>query len=356
MVDRAAFPRDKPCGEGILPTGVAALRELGLGAAFGALDPVPIRGIDFVTGTSRARGDLPSAGAGIDRIRLDAMLVNAARDAGADLLRDEVVRFVRDEEGLVQRVVLRDGNSVDCGVVVAADGARSATRRAMGIDVLRTHARHGLCARVEITDTPGDRVEVHVLGCDGELYVGPTGARQLSVTWLTTQDVLRRSHAPARDRLRETIARCPAVAARVRSGRWLGAVRSAGPFPQRAARVGLDHVLLVGDAYQSIDPIGGDGITLALVASRHCASAASSILEGAPLDDVYRRYARALEASSSRRREFAALLGAAARHTRAARTLVRALAPAPRVTSLLCAFHERGIAAFAGTGRAAGPR
>src|SRR4051812_34150529 len=31
IVDRAAFPRDKPCGEGVLPTGVRVLRELGLG-------------------------------------------------------------------------------------------------------------------------------------------------------------------------------------------------------------------------------------------------------------------------------------------------------------------------------------
>jgi flavin-dependent dehydrogenase len=356
LVDRAAFPRDKACGEGILPTGVAAIHELGLGDAFDALEPVPIRGIDFVSATSRARGDLAATGAGIDRLRLDSMLVNAAREAGADMLRDEVVRFERDEDELVRRAVLRDGSVVECGVVIAADGARSPTRRTLGIEVLRANSRHGLCARVETRDSAGDRVEVHVLGADGELYVGPTGARQLSVTWLTTQDVLRRSHAPAIERLRETISHCPSVAERIRDGRWVGAVRSAGPFPQRATSVGRHRVLLVGDAYQSIDPIGGDGITLALVGSEACASAASAILEGALLDEVYADYARTLEAASTRRRQFAALLGAAARHTRAARAVVRALAPAPWLTSLLCAFHERGIGAFAATGRDAGAR
>ena len=30
LVDRARFPRDKACGEGVMPPGVAVLRRLGL--------------------------------------------------------------------------------------------------------------------------------------------------------------------------------------------------------------------------------------------------------------------------------------------------------------------------------------
>jgi len=35
LYDRRRFPRDKPCGEGLMPAGVAVLRRLGLGAAVG---------------------------------------------------------------------------------------------------------------------------------------------------------------------------------------------------------------------------------------------------------------------------------------------------------------------------------
>ena len=30
LIDRARFPRDKACGEGVMPPGVAALRRMGL--------------------------------------------------------------------------------------------------------------------------------------------------------------------------------------------------------------------------------------------------------------------------------------------------------------------------------------
>ena len=33
VVDRARFPRDKPCGEGLMPSGAAVLRDLGLDLA-----------------------------------------------------------------------------------------------------------------------------------------------------------------------------------------------------------------------------------------------------------------------------------------------------------------------------------
>ena len=48
LVDRARFPRDKPCGEGLLPSGVGALAELGL---FGVVRRTALRldGVGFAS-------------------------------------------------------------------------------------------------------------------------------------------------------------------------------------------------------------------------------------------------------------------------------------------------------------------
>jgi flavin-dependent dehydrogenase len=37
LFERARFPREKPCGEGLMPAGVAAIERLGLNARAGAL-------------------------------------------------------------------------------------------------------------------------------------------------------------------------------------------------------------------------------------------------------------------------------------------------------------------------------
>lgn len=340
LIDRAQFPRDKACGEGILPTGVAEIASLGLSDAFAGLEPAAIRGIDFVSGEHRARGDLAGEGAGIDRLRFDAMMVGAARDAGARWIHGEPKCFERDARGRVVRVALRDGRRIECGMVVAADGIRSFARRAAGIAVVRGSDRQGLCTRIETEGAPFDRVEVFVLGAAGEVYLGPSGRQQMSLTWLTTSEVLRNHHAPAIDRLRGIVAAHRSIAKRLDGAALDGAVRSAGPFPQRAVRAGADGVLLVGDAYQSIDPIGGDGITLALVSSAHCADAAEAVLSGSSFETVVDDYAAALAKTSSRRRRFAAVLGSAARHVGSARAIIGALEHAPWLTSRLCALHE----------------
>src|SRR6185312_6368833 len=87
LVDRARFPRDKACGEGILPSGVGALAELGLlaevrriaqpldGVAFAVdEDDAPIAVAGFPDGEAA-----PPYGLGVRRLALDALLVDAVR-------------------------------------------------------------------------------------------------------------------------------------------------------------------------------------------------------------------------------------------------------------------------------------
>jgi 2-polyprenyl-6-methoxyphenol hydroxylase-like FAD-dependent oxidoreductase len=56
LFDAATFPRDKPCGEGIMPAGVSALRRLGVSDGAGG---APFRGVRYHTGTRVAVGRFP---------------------------------------------------------------------------------------------------------------------------------------------------------------------------------------------------------------------------------------------------------------------------------------------------------
>src|SRR3984893_13964429 len=47
VLDKQAFPRDKPCGEGLMPSGRPALRELGLEDAVIAGGAPALDGIQF---------------------------------------------------------------------------------------------------------------------------------------------------------------------------------------------------------------------------------------------------------------------------------------------------------------------
>src|SRR6202165_5110383 len=83
VVDKQDFPRDKPCGEGLMPGGRPALRELGLEDAVVAGGAPPLNGIQFgLAGEPSVAVPFPEhdgeqAGLGIRRLTFDAKLADA---------------------------------------------------------------------------------------------------------------------------------------------------------------------------------------------------------------------------------------------------------------------------------------
>lgn len=133
LLDRERFPRDKSCGDGIAPHVLDALA--GVGVRDVADGWTPLRHLEL----ARAGTTLTSTGATPARVRralhrpvwviprqvFDARLVTHATRAGADLRRHRVRHVHVAPDGVVL-----DG-CVTGRVVVAADGAHSAVRRAV---------------------------------------------------------------------------------------------------------------------------------------------------------------------------------------------------------------------------------
>ena len=120
LLDRADFPRDKSCGDGIAPHVLDAL------ATVGATDAVagwtPLRHLELARGDTRVAGPMRREVYVVPREVFDARLVEHAVAAGAVLQKRRVRRVeVRDD-----RVVL-DGD-LAARVVVGADGVHSVLR------------------------------------------------------------------------------------------------------------------------------------------------------------------------------------------------------------------------------------
>src|SRR5262245_328902 len=125
LLDKAAFPRDKACGDGIAPHALDVLRDLGVTGVEDGYRPVPALHLVGPSGAAVVR-PLTRPDYTIPRTVFDARLVAAAVDAGAKLVR----HTVRTIEERPDRVVL-DGE-ICAGTVVGADGAYSLVRRALG--------------------------------------------------------------------------------------------------------------------------------------------------------------------------------------------------------------------------------
>ncbi len=125
LLDRADFPRDKACGDGIAAHALDVLVQLGVPDAVAGFTAVPALRLVAPGGVTVAR-PLPRPAYTVPRRIFDARLVAAAVAAGAELRRHPVRRLEPGPDG-----VLLDGTLV-AGAVVGADGAGSVVRRALG--------------------------------------------------------------------------------------------------------------------------------------------------------------------------------------------------------------------------------
>jgi geranylgeranyl reductase family protein len=265
LLDRARFPRDKPCGGGV--TGRAE-RLLPF-----SIEPVVehvVSGVDMRLryGKSLARGSGDPLVYMTQRKRLDHFLVQKAVEAGSDF-REGVK--VSDLE------VREDGVSAEgfqAEVLIGADGVNGVTARTLGLGGNRVvgvalegnlpyakmdrSAYEGRLA-LELGVVPGGYGWVFPKGEHANLGVGgweEEGPR--------LRDHLRRlcdAHGASFDDLEE-----------LRGYRL--------PLREPRSTLARGRALLVGDAAGLIDPISGDGMFEGFLSSQHASEAVLDLLAG----------------------------------------------------------------------------
>ena len=286
LLDRADFPRDKTCGDGITPHVFDVLAELGVTGLFD--DWEPVRRLNLSLGTAQVQRDLRRPTWVIPRQVFDARLVTAATDAGATLQRRRVKSVERVDEG-----VLIDGE-LFAPVVIGADGAHSMVRTAAGLPPAR---RRALALRGYVP-TPADRAGLQVIA------YGP--GRQPSYAWSFDRGdgysnvgygelLASRRPTPSRtvlmQRLEELL-----PGATGEGDHWKGhhLPLSSWRWPHPDGRI-----LLAGDAASLINPMTGEGIYDAVV-SGMLAGRTAAVTPSAAAGARYRAAVRARLGSHQR--------------------------------------------------------
>ena len=268
LVDRARFPRDKPCGGGL--TG-RAVRH-----APCEIDPVVEHVVDrFVLRLGYRRRFARSSEAPLvlmtQRRRLDAFLAERAAVAGADF-RDGT--RVEGLEPTVGGVEARIGTSkVAVSYVVGADGANGVVAKAAGLGggIVRGVALEGNAPWSDLDPEPFQRAAWVELGVvpGGYGWVFPKGDHaNLGVGGWAAEGPRLREHLA---RLARAHGLHPAELRDLKGHRL--------PMRRLGTAAARDRVLLVGDAAGLVDPLSGDGMYEAFVSAR---LGANAILAGKP--------------------------------------------------------------------------
>jgi menaquinone-9 beta-reductase len=298
LLDRARFPRRKPCAECVNPAGVAVLRRLGV------LDRVMEAGPARLDGWRIASDGGPSFlgrfqdglhGIAIPRETLDDILLDHARACGVevregakvtDLLRDpggsstSPSSFgggasLSERRGRAPRVrgVVASGEEIRGRVVVGADGLRSIVLRRLGLLARAPRLRKlALTAHVRgLGDMGGcGMVRARGRGCVGVADVGG-GLANVTVVVPAEQAHEVGGHADAY------------FDAALRECGFLDAERvddvlATGPFDCPVRGAVADGALLVGDAAGYYDPFTGQGIYRALRGAELAAQTIGAVL------------------------------------------------------------------------------
>jgi menaquinone-9 beta-reductase len=276
VFDRQTFPRDKPCGEGLMPSGRPALRELGLEDDVVSGGAPPLNGVQFGL-PERPTVDVPfpahggeRAGLGIRRLDFDARLAEAiGRHPQIQFCQRTEVRDVRTDADAPTTVVTTSGE-VRARVVAVADGLRSALRHRMGwTRGPRPPHRYGITAHWKM-DGPVDPWVRITFDRGLEVYEGPVAGNQRMVALLCYQDRMPEFGGRLESRYREI---AQSLRPGLRNADLVGSVSVVGPFWYRASTVAQGRVFLIGDAAGFSDPITAEGIAAGLRQARAFAAA-----------------------------------------------------------------------------------
>jgi geranylgeranyl reductase family protein len=330
LLDKARFPRDKCCGDGLTTGALRLLEDLGLDpvdvASWQPVDDVFVRGpagheVRFPL--PRGRGAYAAVARRVD---LDAALVDLARRAGATVVEG---RAVVGAEAGPDRVVLHleDGSALAARFVVGADGMWSPLRKHLGGPATRRDLGEWHAFRQYFRAVgPRAASELHVWFepdlLPGYAWSFPVAGGGANVGFgiqrggsVTTQAMGRLwPELLARPHVREVLG--PDATPEGPHKAW--------PIPAAIEAATLSaaggRALFVGDAAAATDPLTGEGIGQALLTGT---LAARAVLGSDEPDRVAGDYAAAVRRELVPDARLSQLLIRAVRHRRGVRAALR---------------------------------
>ncbi len=262
LIEQHRFPRDKVCGESLSAVGIEVLKRAAVWPQIEKLDPIPLRftALHATTGSS-SRIELPAPMAGISRLALDSMLLEAARNAGARVLQPARCESITTIDGPELRIRDLISNQIEVcrpGYLIVADG------KALSVDRFPSPPIDlGIKAHFSKVNGPRDAIEL--FGCDG-CYGGlaPIEGDRWNAAFSIPVARVRKNHGRLDDLFAQLCSENRVLARRLARARRLGPIL-ASPLPRHRVRTDWpDRVIPIGNSAAAVEPIGGEGMGLAL--------------------------------------------------------------------------------------------
>ena len=283
LLDRQEFPRDKPCGDALMPHTASEVSLMGLGDWLNEPHHNRFSGFSIYTQTAYLRQKIPPTlhgphGYVVRREETDAKLLERARSAGAEFRGGaRATKLLRSSAGDVTGLEAKDGGetiNIEAPLVVAADGvggfAGKGIKAHQNIVARRQYFRNvngpdkdhlHIFVTQDMNRQGGGYGWVFYLG-DGRANIGAgVSTKTLDRTGRNLKDFFDRflEEPKMADWLEDAEPEGPAKSWSLKSGMW-GAKRYA------------QGLMTVGDAASMIHPISGEGVGYAIESGRLAAA------------------------------------------------------------------------------------
>lgn len=305
VLEKASFPRDKICGDGLTPRAVSELVSMGVDITGDGW--MKNRGLRVHGGGHTIEVPWPTMASypdfGLVRPRkdFDALLANHARQAGArvqertnvtgPILHERTGRVVGVQARLLDENGRRTGEEVEyrAPLVIAADGVSARMALALGIEK-RDNRPMGVAVRTYFKTPLHDEewMESHLELWDGERgnsnllpgygWVFPAGDGTANVGLGSVSSTATATKLDYRDLFKRWIAHTPEEWGFTEENQ-VGPVRGAAlPMAFNRKPLYRKGMMLIGDAGGMVSPFNGEGIAYAMKAARTAAEIAAQSL------------------------------------------------------------------------------
>ncbi|NOZ58330.1 MAG: geranylgeranyl reductase family protein [Euryarchaeota archaeon] len=276
LIDRARFPRSKPCG-GVLPW--RAVEELHLP---GEVVERPLEGYRVFSPSGEAvESRFPSPGAVVRRSTFDAFLLDSLE--GKPVCAR--VSGVRERRSGVE--LLTDEGRLGARYLIAADGANSVARRSLGLG----YGKLALACQYVIA-LPEEAVEERIGGWFEVYYLFSRGYGWLAPLRGAVKAGVGGLGSAFSRRALERFVRTSPVAEKLEGGRVLRYQAHRIPMGGPMERLATRRVAFAGDAGGFVFPGTGEGIYYAIRSGAAAARAVAQALDGRELAQAYEEEAR----------------------------------------------------------------
>jgi geranylgeranyl reductase family protein len=283
LLEKAKFPRDKFCGDAVVPIAQRHLERMGVlqqliendecvfTVSGGFISPSGISCMGDSTDNPRGRV------MAVKRIIMDERMVRAAQAAGAELVEEAEIDRVTYDDAAGVWTAHADGKEFKARVLVLADGAHSRLARSLG---LVTEPPSAICSRAFVEGG------THDFKRDGVCYMTRDLLPGYAAVFRHPHDELnfctyiipggKAVPSDLKQLHHDLLDHNPFVRRHLGSGYRIEKMRGAwlrlGGIPKSYG----EHLLVIGDAAGHIDPLTGEGIHNAMDAGQ---AAADTLME-----------------------------------------------------------------------------